>query len=586
MKKLTSGLFTALILTCVLFAQVSVNPKHNFYSCVERWELMEVINEQPPMRPYPVQLVQSILEQVIEGNNEKESVLAEELYEEYFNRPYHLVVEGAGGAKIGSEENVKKVEGLVSADGDYKFSEYVGAGYELGVFGTIDPENKSLFKYQAQPYYMQDSVDIGPAEATIEMDVNFAAGKDTIYFQAGVNHSSFGPFYEEGSVLSPDAKHTSAFTFVYNPGRISYTQSLLGLSASNGVSEDLFPGKFLSIHSLNGQIFDWLTASFYEVTVYGGRFEPAYLIPAPYMVTQGLAGFDDNILMGVTFTVKPVKNLAWVNDFFIDDLGLNDIIRFNFDTKIRGTFQTGIKYLPPLEGFGPVKLGYTLVTPYMYTHMQNVFNNADGTYFKGSLAAINYQQYTTAGCPIGSTLPPNSDRLSLSATYSPVKNLNVTVKGSYIRHANVNENLPVEEQLGYLNAPEGYFATDGSINNHQHYFENGNPDTGSYLPSAWHHFLFMCQDTKMEVYHAGFDADYSLPKFKFGTVTLELSYLFEFIKNAGVDADIFRGHGYYSNGEYVAPCTNADVEAALAAWRANLTNQTNHYVTFSAKYVW
>lgn len=575
----------ALLFNCALFAQVSTNPVSSFYSHVERWELKGVITEQPPLRPYPIQLVESILNMVIEGDDETEADVARNLYEEIFNRPYHVAVEGTAGLKHNSDDNVKGAEGLFSVEGDYKFPKYVGAGYKIGLFGTLNSENTITPMYTLQPYYMRDSADIGPLEAFLEMDANFAVGNEKLYFQAGVNHNSFGPLYEDNSVLSPGAKHTANFSFVYNPGKISYSQALLGLTASNN-SDELYSEKFLSIHSLNGQLLDWLSASFYEVTVYGGRFEPGYLIPVPYMVTQGLSGFDDNILMGLTFTVKPVPNLVWVNDFFIDDLGVNDLVKLNFDTKIRGTFQTAIKYQPPVEGFGLVKLGYTLVTPYMYAHKQNIISNVDGSYFTGSQAVINYQQYTTAGFPIGSGLDPNSDRLSLSVSYSPVKNLNLTLKGAYIRHSNVNENLPVEEALSYLNSPVDYFNTDGTINNHQHYFEDGDPEKSRYLPSAWDHFLFMCQDTKMTTFQAEIDVNYCLPKTKIGSVSLELGYLFEYIKNAGVDAPIFNGHGYYEAGKYVAPCTEADVDAALAVWRGNLTDITNHYITLSVKYVW
>ena len=585
MKKSILAFCAVLILYVPLFAQVSTDPAHSFYSYVEKWELMGIINEQPPLRPYPIQLIESILNTVIESENELESETAAGLYEQIFERPYHLAAEGKGGLKHSAEDNLKEIKGLASVEGDYKFPKYAGAGYKIGILGSMGTQNALLPVYTLQPNYMRDPSSIGPIEMYLEMDANFAAGTDKLYFQAGVNHNSFGPFYEDNSVLSPGAKHTANFGFVYNPGKFSYSQGLLGLTASNN-SEDLYSEKFLSIHSLNGQLLEWLTASFYEVTVYGGRFEPAYLIPVPYMVTQGLSGFDDNILMGLSFTVKPVKNFAWVNDFFIDDLGVNDLIKLNFDTKIRGTFQTAVKYQPPVNGFGIVKLGYTLVTPYMYTHKQNVISNVDGTYFTGSQAVINYQQYTTAGYPLGSGLEPNSDRISFSVSYKPVSSLNLTLKGAYIRHSNVNENLPVEEALGYLNSPDGYFNTDGSINNHQHYFAEGNPETPEYLPSAWDHFLFMCQDTKMTTLQASLDVQYTLPKTKIGTFSLELGYLFEYIKNAGVDNPIFNGHGYYKDGKYVAPCTNADVDTALSAWRKNLTDKTNHYITLSAKCVW
>ena len=67
-------------------------------------------------------------------------------------------------------------------------------------------------------------------------------------------------------------------------------------------------------------------------------------------------------------------------------------------------------------------------------------------------------------------------RVALSASFTPVKRLKLTLRGSYIRHGNINENLPMEEALDYLNSPEGYFTTDGGIHNHQHVLSDGNPE--------------------------------------------------------------------------------------------------------------
>ena len=176
----------------------------------------------------------------------------------------------------------------------------------------------------------------------------------------------------------------TTFDFVSTNSNTILAKSLIGLSAANhdpeNMSEvnDLFSQKYLAIHSVNAKIFEWLYAGFYETSVYGGRFEPAYIIPAPYMVTQGLSGFDDNVLMGLSLTVKPRKNFSWITDIYLDDLGVNEMVKLNFDTKIRGTFQTGINYVPlNLEQISMIRLNYTAVTPYMYTHKQNLINNVD-----------------------------------------------------------------------------------------------------------------------------------------------------------------------------------------------------------------
>lgn len=587
MKKLLIFVFIACFFIFGAFAQASVDPSHKFYNFVERWENIGLLDAKLPLRPYPLKVVENILETVIESDDEKEAESASELYEEIFGKPYIIRAEGIGQLKCNSDDNEKQVLGIFSIDGDYTFSDLVTAGYQVGLIGVMYQTDGILPRYSQTKYYMRDAAHVGPVNAFLEMDGNFAVGTDKLYFQAGVNHNSFGPFYDISSVLSGDAKHTAGFSFVYNPEKWSYTQALLGLSAGND-SDELFSQKYLAIHSINAKLLEWLSFGLYEVSVFGGRFEPAYIIPVPYMITQGLAGFDDNVLMGLTFTVKPIKRLSWKNDFFIDDLSVNDLVKLNFDTKIRGTFQTGINYVPQeVYQIRDINFSYTMVTPYMYTHKQNIINYTDGSYVTGSLKTVNYQEYTTAGCSLVPGLEPNMDKVALSINLEPIKNLSVTLKGAFMRHANVNENLPVEEAVDYLNAENGYFSTDGGIKNHSHYFstnEDGKYES-YYLPSAWNKFLFMCQDTKMYVTQAGFDLNYTLPKMKFGTLSIGMGYLFEYIHNYGVDNPIFPGTApaglYYQSGN-----TEADVKTAIDVWKANLRDVTNHFVTLSFKYSW
>ena len=601
MKKNLILVLAAVFAISALSAQVSTDPTDEFYDLVERWEIMGIISEQPPLRPYPLKRVEAILSDVIEGDNEEQAEIASDYYTRTFRRPYKFAGEAIGNFRAGDEDGNGELDkdkqiliggGIV---GDYAFPQYVTAGYSLNLYASTSEALDSVPLYTAQPYYFHDSISIKNFRTYWIMDSNFAGGNENIYAQMGVNHLSFGPFYKNSAVVSPDAKHTANFSFVYAGERLSYTQALFGLSASNAKNSGLFSKKFLTVHSLNGQIFPWLNASFYEATIYGDRFEPAYIIPMPFIITQGLSGFDDNTFMGLSFTVRPVPGFVWVNDLYVDDMGLADLIKLDFDTKLRGTFQSAFKYAPAeFSWLDKAELRYTLVSPYMYTHKQNIIDPATGDWKMGTLGAVNYQDYTTDGKPLGLSLPPNTEQVALSVSFTPVKRFKFTARGSYTRHCNVNESPPEDEALSYLNSPEGYLTTDGSIRNHQHYLKDGNPKNqgeghGTYLDSAWDHFLFMTQETKMQVYQAGFDVDYTLATSKYGVMTFDFGYTFEHIVNAGVDRDIFRGTGTYDSttGNYQSPNkTAADVEKALADWRAALYDITNHYVRFGLKLIW
>ncbi len=610
MKRITALLCLFTFFAVSVFAQVSVDPTDEFYDMVERWEIQGLISEQPPLRPYPLQKIEEILSQVIESENEIESERASEFYEQTFRKPYKIQVQAEGNARLGMETpenedwmNKQIILGLGAA-GDYSFHDIVSAGYDLNVFGTNDISLNAVPKYSAQPYYFRDSVDIKKLKAYWIMDASFAGVYKGLYGQMGVNHLSFGPFYKNSAIVSPDAKHTANFSLVYAGERISYTQALFGLSASNGKGSkgDLFSKKFLALHSLNGQIFPWLNASFYEVTIYGDRFEPAYLIPMPYIITQALSGFDDNTFMGISFTMRPVPGLVWVNDLCLDDAGLGDLIRLDFDTKLQCTFQTAFKYAPPeVSWFDKAELSYTMVSPYMYTHKQNLIDPSTGDWNIGTLGAINYQEYTTAGDPLGLSLPPNSDRVAISASFTPAKRFKFTLRGSYTRHANINETLPEDEALDYLNSPEGYFVTDGGIHNHQHVLKDGDPSkvgegNNTYLDSAWNHFNFLTQHTQMQIYTAGIDFEYTLVTQKFGSLFFGIGYTIEQIYNYGVDREIFiaKGGKYVTKtdsegNEYTEWRGNAkkeDVLKSIWAWRESLTDVTNHYLNVGIKYTW
>ena len=48
--------------------------------------------------------------------------------------------------------------------------------------------------------------------------------------------------------------------------------------------------------------------------------------------------------MGLSFSIRPVNDLVWVNDFYIDDLGFNELIKFDFDAKNSYPLQLYINF--------------------------------------------------------------------------------------------------------------------------------------------------------------------------------------------------------------------------------------------------
>jgi hypothetical protein len=88
--------------------------------------------------------------------------------------------------------------------------------------------------------------------------------------------------------------------------------------------------------------------------------------------------------------------------------------------------QGGINLPLPLLSFSSLKLSYTRVNPYTYTHNRN-FNP-----WYGDLAMET--SYTNNGVNLGYYLPPNSDEILVSFKTMPAKNVNAHLQYQLIRH--------------------------------------------------------------------------------------------------------------------------------------------------------
>ena len=71
-----------------VFAQVSVDINDSFYSHAQGWELRGLTSTLPLLRPYPLNVVERILEDVIENGSDTDSEIANEYYERIFSKPY------------------------------------------------------------------------------------------------------------------------------------------------------------------------------------------------------------------------------------------------------------------------------------------------------------------------------------------------------------------------------------------------------------------------------------------------------------------------------------------------------------------
>lgn len=574
-KKIIISIFLILV-AVTTFAQVSVDPLDPIYSDILAWENLGLTPNLPPLRPYPLPLIKSILLTVSECEYPEIVECAKKHYERIFTRNFYIGAEADARVKADSYlDEEHQVSASVQVFGDAELFNRAAIAYKLNVLATTDKDAGVLPMYKEYDYdAVDDAVDMGPLSAYTDMNVSTSYGTDKIYFQAGINRSSFGSFLDNSTVLGSQALHTGSISFVVNQEKWNFTQALLTISATRNNGTYSMPNKFMALHSLNYKFNKYLTLSYYENIVYGKRFDPTYFLPVPYMIAQGVGGFEDNLQMGISARVSAFKGLSWVTDLFVDDLSLNDLIRFNFDTKLVFALQSGVQYTPVNSLFSFMSMDYTLIAPYMYAHSEDEVDSITGEATAGTGSVLNYQNYTHHGKCMGSSLYPNSDRLALSIKFNPIKKLNIKVDSCFIRHANVCENLSLEEAKKYLAADEGDYLTDGSVLNHQEI-------DGTQIDSYKDSFLFMKQDTKMYVFQLGLNLEYALVTKKIGTFSVLAGWTLEYIHNYGVQNDIFKGTGV----DY-GSLTQADVDSAIATWKSQLIDIVNNYFTIGLKYVY
>lgn len=608
MKKILFALIFAFS-AVFAFSQAAVDINDSFYKEAQNWELRGLTSPLPLLRPYPLSVIKRVLNDVIENGNESESELAKSEYERIFSKPYGFFAKGSANIKHSSadeDENssAKDLSGEIGAGGDISLHNLVSLGYKFGIYG----ETKEFSSYS--PLYQNiledsiyDAVDVGPFSAYLDWNTNISFGTESVYGTAGLSRVGFGPFYGEGLALNDTGYHSANFIFNATMKNWSYASVYEIIGATRNIpdidTDWLSDGKYLSFHALRWNAFKKFNLTYYENVVFGPNSNISFFLPAPYAALQNIGGAGANMQMGLLIEYKPFKGFNWATDFFADDIELNDVLKLNFDTKLRFGFQSGIIYSPENSFVDKISFNYTAVMPYVYAHWE--YDSDDSGAFSGY--TWNYQNYTNAGINIGSTLDPNSDKVSLSARFKPAKKLTLDLTAGFTRHANSAEDFSDDEAAEYMLAESGTYSTNGTYSMSQ-MFSDSSSTHGKHVDSAWEKLGFMTSDHKMYVLQAGLNVEYELSRTKYGTLSFKLGYVFEYIKNAGVNRDIYKGgtidwsreydsdsdtYSYTLNGnssteEEVRAAAKEAAKAAKEEWISNLYDCTNHYLSLGFKY--
>ncbi|MCR4626801.1 MAG: DUF4131 domain-containing protein [Treponema sp.] len=271
MNKKLIVLFSLVFTFGIAFAQITADPQDDFYMYAQGWELKGYVRSLPQLRPYPLNVVKSILTSVMEKSNGRDGQIAREYWEKITGKPTHLNLEGG----IRQENNkdtyknsgnnveyskTRQYNGGPHFTGDIAINPLASFGYNFGIYSVNEDDVSVLpFAVRSEHDTVADSTEIGPFRLNIDMNSNLSVGKENIYVQAGINRSGFGPFLKDDLALSDNAFHAPNLSFTYDGGKWSYTQIMQSIGASLNNGEDLDSetdvGKYLALHSFRYTVF-------------------------------------------------------------------------------------------------------------------------------------------------------------------------------------------------------------------------------------------------------------------------------------------------------------------------------------------
>ncbi|MGI5083409.1 hypothetical protein [Treponema putidum] len=558
-----------IIMGLCVFSQAAVDIFDPLYEDIRIWENIGLLNDVSSLRPYPLQEIERILNIVIESGAEKQIKKAQEYKKRLFGCVFHYGGEAELGIKIPKKQRDILIAPLLEMNISINRLLTASAHADFSLLNKLPKEEgQPAFQFSKKDI-MKDSTSVGSFYLLPMFNSGIAVGTPEYYFTAGMARTSFGPFDENNILIGEQAFHSGQFIFVVNKEKFTYNQALLAISASDDRGGSYFPQKFTAAHSITYRPLPWISVGLVDIITYGGRFEPIYLLPlSVFFVGQSIYNFADASMLGLTFTVKPIKGLKIDVVLLADDIGFNEIVKFKKDAKWRMAGQFGVSYAMPKDHwFSFADINYTLVTPYCYTSVHNYDRTKP-----------NYENYTHNGEPLGSNLPPNSDRIRFKAQFTPLEGLAINISNTFIRHANVMESVYDPIILGeYLK--EGDYSTDGSVFNHSAVI---------YKNATKHSFLystpFLTQQTIQYINQLGLEGVVNLPILKSaGLIQFKMGYTFETNINPGVN-----NHIYTKSNKITDSSSNDDVLAEankqLKTWREKAVGKEfNHYFNIGVK---
>jgi hypothetical protein len=180
--------------------------------------------------------------------------------------------------------------------------------------------------------------------------------------------------------------------------------------------------------------------------VWPKRFELGYIYPLAnnFFYQNNIGDFDN---LGAYFNVKgqyPGLGSIWFS-FFADEIDVSGLSKLMALDRQMFALHGGVKFAIPWLNFSSVRISYTKIEPYTYTH-QRIFapwydsgntllpgTPLDEDYIKAAANALE-TSYTNNGVGLGYYLPPNSDEILVRFETRPAVRTKAHFQYQLIRH--------------------------------------------------------------------------------------------------------------------------------------------------------
>ncbi len=333
MKKTLSLVLLSLVVSFSAAAQVTHDVNDSLYRDLDRWATRGYVTKLPSIRPYPLQLVTELLAEVVSSGSPDASAKAREYLEALGcgDERESMKIHVGALAALRMEDSDYSLEGAPSVDALFIPNPLLAASVSLDVYGTTNAASDEIeIPGVFSPYadFVEDQASVGSLYILQRFTSMASVGTDSVYFQAGISRNSFGPFFDNGVVLGPQAPRTGHFSLGYRGDHWSFGEVLLTLMATDNNGENHYPDKYLILHTFDFYPSRSLEFGFSETVVWGDYFGILYLAPfTELFAAQSLTGFEDNSLFDVHGSWMPFDGFKVLGQVYVDDLSFNDLVK-------------------------------------------------------------------------------------------------------------------------------------------------------------------------------------------------------------------------------------------------------------------